>query len=118
MKTTTTDLTAAQALYVLDRMLKEKAVSMRDVRNYLDGLNAEIKALEGRLATLRDAGSAASTAAPAKAPAARKRRGRPSRKAAAAASTAASAPTVKARAKRTRSRKGRKSKSDVAPLGG
>lgn len=115
MKTTSMDLTAAQALYVLDRMLKEKVVSVRDVRGHLEGLNAEIKTLESRLAELRDASSSSSApaAASAAAPAAKRRRGRPSRKAAAPA-VAATTDTAAEKPKRVRARKGKKSKADVA----
>jgi hypothetical protein len=47
------DITAAQAHYVLSRMISDKLVSKSDVARYLGSMQGEIKELEQRLAELR-----------------------------------------------------------------
>lgn len=55
-------LTPSQALYVIDRMLRERKVSARDVTKMASEMQAEIADLERRLAMLRpDSDSAGSS---------------------------------------------------------
>jgi hypothetical protein len=51
-------LTAGQALYVLDRLLRERRINSREVERMASEMQAEIADLERRLAMLRMEGSA------------------------------------------------------------
>jgi hypothetical protein len=74
-ETTGSGLTPSQALYVIDRMLRERKVSARDVTKMASEMQAEIADLERRLAMLRaDSGSGRSTR---RGPGVTRRAGRP-----------------------------------------
>jgi hypothetical protein len=66
-----TGLTPGQALYVIDRLVRERKVSTRDVARMASEMNSEIAELERRLALLRPDATVASSRG------ARRRSGRP-----------------------------------------
>ena len=51
-------LTAGQAHYVVDRLLRDRRLSRNDLRRYLGEMQREIAALEEQLGRLRDAAGA------------------------------------------------------------
>ena len=57
--TTASGLTPGQALYVIDRLLRERRVNARDVARMASEMNREIADLERRLALLRTDSAAA-----------------------------------------------------------
>jgi O6-methylguanine-DNA--protein-cysteine methyltransferase len=104
-----THLSPGQASYVLERLLRERRVSMGEVNGYLSDMNSEIEELEQRLQRLRDAKGDSGGAQPAQssgesttAPA-RRRRGRP--RAAASAQGDASQGGAKAGGAKSRRKK-------------
>ena len=72
------ELSAGQASYVLDRLIRDRQISQYDVQRYVNDMGREIDDLQRRLDSLRQAhGSSAGAGAGAAAPA--RRRGRPGR---------------------------------------
>jgi len=74
------DVTPGQAQWVVERLLAERRISAKDVNQYLAGMQGEIREIERRLASLREAAGGGFVASPAsrRGPAAlnaRKRRG-------------------------------------------
>lgn len=58
-------LTPGQAVYVLERLVRERVVAPRDVEQYVAEIGTEIQALEARLYKLREAfGDGSKTSAP------------------------------------------------------
>ncbi|HEX7708490.1 MAG TPA: hypothetical protein VF701_18660 [Thermoanaerobaculia bacterium] len=102
-------LSPGQASYVLERLLRERRVSMGEVNGYLSDMNGEIEELEQRLQRLREAKGVSGEAQPAQATQestaapARRRRGRP--RAAAAAQTEATQGAAKAGGAKSRRKK-------------
>jgi O6-methylguanine-DNA--protein-cysteine methyltransferase len=100
-------LSPGQASYVLERLLRERRVSMGEVNGYLSDMNSEIEELEQRLQRLRDAKGDSGAAQPAQPSEesttvpARRRRGRPS----AAARSDATQGAAKAEGAKSRKKK-------------
>jgi hypothetical protein len=59
------DVTTGQAQWVVERLLAERRISARDVSQYLDDMQGEIRDIERRLSDLRGAAGTPSMAAPA-----------------------------------------------------
>jgi hypothetical protein len=51
------DVTPGQAQWVVERLLAERRISAKDVSQYLDDMQGEIRDIERRLASLREAAS-------------------------------------------------------------
>jgi hypothetical protein len=54
------DVTPGQARWVVERLLAERRISAKDVSQYLDDMQSEIRDIERRLAILREAASGSS----------------------------------------------------------
>src|SRR3954451_9300764 len=74
MRVTQSQLTPGQALYVIERMLDDRRISLADVHASLQGMDQEIRTIEDRLARLRAAAGPEST--PSRQSAIPRRRGR------------------------------------------
>ena len=59
------DVTPGQAQWVVERLLAEHRISAKDVSQYLDNMQGEIRDIEQRLASLREAAGSGSVASPA-----------------------------------------------------
>lgn len=68
------DLTPGQALYVLDRLVRERRINVRDIARMASEMHQEIADLERRLAMLRPERTAVGRTAGASGPARRKSR--------------------------------------------
>lgn len=80
-KTTAVAVSPAQAQWIVERLIADRRISAADVRSLLSDLGQEIREIEQRLSSLRDAAGHTSVASPtprSEAPAAkvRKRAGR------------------------------------------
>lgn len=58
------DVTAGQAQWVIERLLAERRISAKDVSKYLDNMQGEIRDIERRLASLREAAGSGPVASP------------------------------------------------------
>ena len=76
------NVTPGQAQWIVERLLADRRISAADVNQYLEGIQVEIRDIERRLASLREAagsGPMASSAPRSEAPAAKTRKRRPGR---------------------------------------
>lgn len=58
------DVTPGQAQWVIERLIAERRISARDVSQYLDNMQGEIRDIERRLASLREAAGSGPVASP------------------------------------------------------
>jgi hypothetical protein len=48
-----------QAAYIVERLVKDRVITGRELRGYVAGMDTEIRALEARIATLKDGAATA-----------------------------------------------------------